>query len=183
MRRPRMVVIASLLLLLISAQLMADGRHDGGDVFEDDGTRYPGWLCTVCRTPANFAAFAYNAYWSDSAWALGSRIGVPFRVYNLAGDWVVIWFEDFLFDIPTLLPSTVMIKVWLRSGQIVNVEMVKGLSALPIGGSGTGSVTGGSGGGTSGGGPALVVTSSATGVVSIIDPDKDGNFPGYEFRK
>ncbi len=76
-----------------------------------------------------------------------------------------------------------MIKVWLRSGQIVNVEMVKGLSALPIGGSGTGSVTGGSGGGTSGGGPALVVTSSATGVVSIIDPDKDGNFPGYEFRK
>ena len=62
-------------------------------MFEEDGRLYPGWLCEWCQTPANYAAFAYNAYWGDNPWAWGSILGIPFRVYNLDGEWVGIWFE------------------------------------------------------------------------------------------
>jgi hypothetical protein len=179
MRRPWMVVVASLLVLSATADVSAQGRHDDGDVFEDDGTIYPGWLCVTCQLPRDFAAFAYNAYWSKTAWAWGSQLGIPFRVYNLDGEWVVIWFEDFLFNVPSLLPDTIKIKVRLRSGEIVTIEMVQGQSSVQIGGSGT--TSGGSGGGINpGGGLWLVVTTRPTGVVAIIDPDPDGTFPAFD---
>jgi hypothetical protein len=125
-----MVVVTLLLVLLVTADVSAQDQYGSGDVFEDDGTNYPGWLCVGCQLPRDYAAFAYNAYWSNDAWAWDSQLGIPFRVYNLDREWVVIWFEDFLFNVPSLLPDTITIKVRLRSGEIVTFEMVQGTSAV-----------------------------------------------------
>ena len=174
-------MIASLLSLTIWADGSAQDRRDDGDVFEDDGRIYPGWLCAVCQAPADYAAFAFNAYWSDSAWALDSQLGIPFRVYNLSLDWVVIWFEDFLIDLPSLLPNTMKVRVRLRSGEIVTIDVLQDGPVLLIGGTDTGTSSSGEGGGTSANGSlGLTDPAGPTGVVAIVDPDPDGMFPAFD---
>jgi len=187
MRRPRMVVIASLFALLICSNATAEDRRLDGDVFEDDGQRYPGWLCVWCQTPTNYAAFAYNAYWGDNPWALGSILGIPFRVYNLDGDWVVIWFTDFLINVPSLLPNSMLIRVRLQSGEIVTIEVVQGGPDLPTGDDATSSTgstsSSGSGGTTVNGSLSLPYSPGPTGVVAIVDPDPGGIFPAVDEEK
>jgi len=181
MRRPRKVVIASLFALLACLDARAFDRGPDGDVFEDDGQLYPGWLCEWCQTPANYAAFAYNAYWGENPWAWDSVLGIPFRVYNLDAEWVVIWFEDFLLDMPSLLPDTIMVRVRRRSGEIITFEYVQGGPDLPTADAATSSS--GGGGTTVNGGLDLPYTSGSTGVVAIIDPDPDGTFPTFDEEK
>jgi hypothetical protein len=174
-----MVIIASLLVLTICADVFAQDRRDYGDVFEEDGRLYPGWLCEWCQTPTNYAAFAYNAYWGDNPWAWGSILGIPFRVYNLDGEWVVIWFEKFLIDMPSLLPNTMLVKIRLRSGEIVTIEVLQDGPDLMTGSTATSS-TGGGGSLTSSYSLGLPVVSGSYGVVTIVDPDPDGNFPAVD---
>ncbi|MDX1498749.1 MAG: hypothetical protein R3176_02555 [Woeseiaceae bacterium] len=58
-----------------------------GDVFDSPAGEYPGILCDQCRDPAefliDFAAVAYNGWWGESPWIRDTRLGMPFRVYNL----------------------------------------------------------------------------------------------------
>ncbi|HSG59544.1 MAG TPA: hypothetical protein VLA06_08440 [Woeseiaceae bacterium] len=129
--------MALALITLLSTDARALDRPEDRDIYEDDGYSYPGWLCTACRDPADypadFAAFAYNAYWGSDNWAFSSRLGIPFRVYNLEGQWVVVWFEDLFFDLPSLLPNTMEIRIRLETGEIITITVVQGGPDLPVG--------------------------------------------------
>jgi hypothetical protein len=163
------------------------------DVFEDDGGVYPGWLCEACRDPADhafdYAAYSYNAYWGEDPWAFESRLGMPFRVYNRDGEWVVVWFEQFLLDSISLMPSTMDVLVRLPTGEIVTFVVLKNGPDMLVGEPDP--VTEFDTGETSDGGgddeedyaddeesyeyeePEL------NGIVEILDPDDDGEFPDW----
>ena len=119
-------VTALALVALLGTDAQALDRPEDHDIYEDDGYLYPGWLCAACRDPADypedFAAFAYNAYWGTDNWAFSSRLGIPFRVYNLQGQWVAVWFEDVFLDVPSLLPNTMDIRIRLETGEIVTIR-------------------------------------------------------------
>jgi hypothetical protein len=125
------------LLALLCSDARALDRTEDHDIFEDDGYFYPGWLCEACRDPldhpGDFAAFAYNAYFGSDHWAFDSELGIPFRIYNLAGQWVAVWFEDFLFDGISLLPNTLDVRIRLETGEIVTITLVQGGPDLPVG--------------------------------------------------
>jgi hypothetical protein len=109
-----------------------------GDVYSAD-VLFPGLLCVDCRDPdrypVDFAAFAYNAYFGENPWGWGLKLGIPFRVYNLAGEWTVIWFENVLLDRISFLPDTMTIVVRLQTGRILRVEVLEEGPDMPIGGS------------------------------------------------
>lgn len=135
MRKPWMVM-ALLITALLCTDAIAQVETVEREVW-DGGYRYPGWLCEECRDPTEFpedyAAFAFNAYFGDEPWAFTSQLGIPFRVYNLELQWVVIWFEGFLFDGISLWPDTMDIFIRLPSGEIVRVEVVQNGPDMPIG--------------------------------------------------
>lgn len=165
-----------------------------GDVFTDDGTVYPGWLCDDCRDPddyaIDFAAVAYNGFWGENPWMRESRLGIPFRIYNLNGEWVALWFENLLFDSITLLPDTLDIRIRLQTGQIVTITVLQNGPDMPIGDTApepTTSSAGGAGGGGDEDGEDYAEIDDYeweepeySGSVEIIDPDDDGEFPEWQ---
>ena len=196
MLKPWMVMALLCATLWSTDALSIDGRDDH-DIYDDEPYIYPGWLCDDCRDPgehpADFAAFAYNAYWGEYPWAFGSELGIPFRVYNLQLQWVAIWFEDVLFDMPSLLPNTMEIHLRLQTGEVITLTVVQGGPDLPVG-DGTGPVQ--SGGCSCGGGGnedddefdefdefdgfEEFEEDEPTGIVEIVDPNDDGEFPDWE---
>ncbi len=64
-----------------------------------------------------------------------SRLGIPFRIYNSRGQWVVAWFENLLFDSFTLLPDTLDVVLRLPSGEVVSITVLEGGPDMPVGSS------------------------------------------------
>ncbi|NIL94998.1 MAG: hypothetical protein GTO71_11335 [Woeseiaceae bacterium] len=139
-------MIAVIALAIMSAAAPADdwSWQDGligdsieGDIYADED--YPGYLCERCRDPfvyaIDFAAFAYNGYWGENPWMRSSRLGIPFRIYNSQGQWVVAWFENLLFDSFTLLPDTLDVVLRLPSGEVVSITVLEGGPDMPVGSS------------------------------------------------
>ena len=196
MSKPWKVVTLLVVTLLSPGAFAIDlDRRDDHNIYEDEPTIYPGWLCVDCRDagehPGDFAAFAYNAYFGEDPWAFGSQLGIPFRVYNLELQWVAIWFENVLFDLPSLLPNTMEIHVRLQTGEVVTFTVVQGGPDLPVGGDDPVSDPGGCGCG--GGGseddhdefdefeePWDFESPEPDGIVEIVDPNDDGEFPPWE---
>lgn len=186
-------VVTLLVVALLSTDAIAIDRRDRHDIYEDEPDIYPGWLCEACRDPGeypgDFAAFAYNAYFGDDPWAFSSGLGIPFRVYNRDLQWVVIWFENFLFDMPSLLPNTLDVHVRLRTGEVVTFTVVQGGPDLPVGDAASAPDTDNCG---CGGGedehdefdefeePEDFEPPEPDGVVEIVDPNDDGEFPPWE---
>lgn len=188
-------VVTLLFVTLLSTDVFAVDRREDHDIYEDEPYIYPGWLCEDCRDPeaypGDFAAFAYNAYFGENPWAFSSELGIPFRVYNPSLQWVAIWFENFFFDMPSLLPNTMEIHVRLRTGEVVTFTVVQGGPDLPVGGE---TATGEPGGcGCAGGGseddydefddyeePEFFEPTAPDGIVEIVDPNDDGEFPPWE---
>jgi hypothetical protein len=185
------------LLALLCTDARALDRPEDHDIFEDDGYFYPGWLCETCRDPldhpGDFAAFAYNAYFGSDHWAFDSELGIPFRIYNLAGQWVVVWFENFLFDGISLLPNTLEVRIRLETGEVVTITLVQGGPDLPVGDEATTEPAPCScGGADSEDGDETIEEDDFTaeddfwdepeydGYVEIIDPDENGDFPEWE---
>jgi hypothetical protein len=189
-------VVTLLLVTLLSTDANAIDRRDDYDIYDDEPYIYPGWLCPECRDPAefpgDFAAFAYNAYFGDGLWAFGSELGIPFRVYNLELQWVVIWFESVLFDLPSLLPDTMDVRLRLPTGEIITFTVVQGGPDLPVGGDTSVQETEGCGCGGGGSDEDDEFDEfdeddefggfegyEPEGVVEIVDPDEDGEFPEW----
>jgi hypothetical protein len=130
-------VIALSLIALLCTDARAFDRPEDHDIFADDGYIHPGWLCEACRDPldhpGDFAAFAYNAYFGSDQWAFDSELGIPFRIYTLAGQWVAVWFENFLFDSISLLPNTLDVRIRLETGEVITITLVQGGPDLPVG--------------------------------------------------
>ena len=182
--------------------LLGDGsRRD--DVFAE-GEFFPGYLCDECRDPQehpmDFVAVAYNGFFGEDPWMLGSQLGVPFRIYNLQMQWVVIWFEGIAFDSITLLPDTLNFRVRLANGQILTFTVLQGGPDLPVGepnpappavdgctcdGDDDDPDDDGNGDDEYGDGnddyaEPVDGLPEPSGVVSIVDPDDDGGFPEWD---
>lgn len=171
---------------------------DRSRVFDND-TFYPGYLCDVCRDPAeypmDYVAVAYNGMFGEDPWMRGSQLGTPFRIYNLEGKWVVVWFEGIVFDVNTLLPDTMDVRLRLPNGLILTFSVLQGGPDLPIGDPnsepadpnschcGTGDDEGDEGEDDSDledEPPEHPEEPGHAGVVEIVDPDEDGYFPDWE---
>jgi len=179
--------------------LLGDSTPDG-DVFADSGEIYPGYMCDECRDPSehsmDFVAVAYNGYFGDNQWMWGSQLGVPFRIYNLDMQWVVVWFEGIVFDSITLLPDTMDVRVRLPNGQILTFTVIQGGPDLPVGDphpepppNSVNCSCGGDGGGSDDEDdypdgddyePEEPEEPEYSGVVEIWDPDEDDEFPEWE---
>ena len=167
------------------------GPIPDGDIYAADEF-FPGHMCEGCRNPesypVDFAAFTYNTYYGADAWGWELQLGIPFRVYNLAGEWVVIWFENVLLDTYTFLPDTMTIVVRLRNGEILRMEVLEQGPDMPIGTLDS-ATSCGCGGGDGGGAddyddmneeePSDIDNDGPTGVVDIEDPDENGEFPDW----
>lgn len=167
-----------------------------GDIFDSEEL-YPGILCHICRDPSehpmDFVAVAYNSYFGEEPWLLGSNLGTPFRIYNLQLQWVVVWFEGIAFDGISLLPNTMTIHVRLQNGQIQTFSVIQGGPDLTVGDPNQALPTG-SHRCTCGGEddsddadedyvePEEERSDEAdrTGRVEIVDPDEDGGFPEWD---
>jgi len=129
-----------LALTLQCAPAFAIGLDPGPDDFADDvydDGFYPGYLCDECRDPdefpMDFVAFAFNGFFGDNPWLRDTELGIPFRVYALDGQWVVIWFDNVLFDIQTMLPNLLDILLRLDTGQILTFTVVQNGPDLLLG--------------------------------------------------
>lgn len=154
----------------------------------DDGF-YPGFLCPDCRDPmqypADYAAVIYNGYFGEDPWLLESTLGVPFRIYNLNTDYVVIWFEGVFFDAPSLLPDLMDIRIRLENGVVITLTVMQDGPDMWIG-----ERDENDGGGSDGDDDDYeerdeeveveIDESDGTGYVEIIDPDENGEFPEWE---
>ena len=173
--------------------------HPDRDVFSNDPD-VPGYLCEDCRDvyshPMDFAAMAYNGYFGEDPWMWESELGIPFRIYNLEGQWVAVWFEDIVFDGITFLPDTLEVRLRLPNGQILTFHLLQEGPDLPIGDPdpeppATSGECGCSGYDSGGEGeddytdpddglPEPDEMPEPSGVVSIVDPDEDDEFPEWE---
>ena len=174
----------------------------GGDVFAADEL-IPGYLCDECRDPAehpmDFVAAAYNGYFGEDPWMRDTLLGTPFRIYNLDGQWVVVWFEGVVFDVSTLLPDTMDVRLRLPDGRIVTFSVLQGGPGLPIGNPDPLPPPSGSCGcgdddnddqednewgdgyaDPDEGLPEPPEAPEYSGEVSIVDPDEDGGFPEWD---
>ena len=204
--RRRMQIIIAALVALTGTQAAAIEFHDWsweggllgdrieGDVFDDDAN-YPGYLCDRCRDPedhpVDYAAVAYNGYFGETPWMRDSLLGIPFRIYGLDGRWIAVWFEDVLFDMPSFLPNTLDIRIRLPDGRIVTVTVLQDGPDMPVGSdesgdSGSSCDCGGGGGGDEGDDDYTEPddyeppdVDDPEGIVEIIDPDDDGEFPEW----
>lgn len=163
------------------------------DVFGDDFV--PGLVCDICRDPyeypMDFVGVAHNAFFGDEPWLLGSDVSWPFRIYNLNGDWVAVWFENILFDMPSLLPDTMVVMVRFENGLVVPHTVIQDGPDLPIGPeqepepeSGSADCSCGDGGEDDGDytDPEEeweYEEPEYEGVVEIVDPDEDGEYPDF----
>lgn len=220
MHKP-LIVLGFALLLVAGTSAHALGPDDGQDgwswedgligsgdrsreVFSDEPD-VPGYLCDDCRDvytdPMDFVAMAYNGYFGDDPWMWESQLGIPFRIYNLQGQWVAVWFEGVIFDSITFLPDTLDVRLRLPNGQILTFSVLQDGPDLPIGNPdpdpdpetpvATNNCSCGGGGGGEGeddyaepdeGLPEPVELPEPSGVVTILDPDEDGEFPEWELE-
>lgn len=195
----RWKLMALAIFSVMCAQGQAFERLDDNEIYNDDDDFYPGWICEACRDPAeypeDYAAFAYNAYFGEAAWAFGAELGIPFRVYSREATWVVIWFEDFLWDGVSLLPNTMDVRIRLETGEIVTITVLQGGPDLPVGDETSGTTdpcSCGSGGGASEDEEDHSEYADDAeedfhweepeyeGFVEIVDPDENGDFPEWE---
>jgi hypothetical protein len=186
-------MIVALAGLLAGANAHALEMNSDFDVFEGDSGANRGWLCDACRDPAehaiDFAAFSYNAYWGEDPWAFESSLGIPFRVYNRDGQWVAVWFEGFLLESISLLPSTMEVLVRLPTGEIVTFLVLQDGPDMVVGEPDTlsepdaGEISGGDGDDgedyADDEGSYEYEAPELTGSVEILDPDEDGEFPDW----
>lgn len=168
---------------------------DYGDIFDDD-VLYPGVLCHICRDPnehpMDFAAAAYNSYFGEEPWLRDSQLGIPFRIYNLELQWVVVWFEGIAFDGISFLPNTMTVHIRLQDGQILTFNVIQGGPDLPVGDPNPEPEDGGNSCSCDYGGDGegeddytepdegLPEPPDPSGRVGIEDPDEDGDFPEWE---
>ena len=107
------------------------------DVFDADRRDFPGYICAACRDPyehpMDYVAVAYNGFFGEDPWMWDGELGWPFRIYTLEMEWVVVWFEDLVFDSITLLPDTLDVRVRLPNGQILTFTVLQDGPDLPIG--------------------------------------------------
>jgi len=196
MRNYCRILLLSLTLHSVSTFAIEFGEP-ADDVY-DDGF-FPGYLCDECRDPdefpMDFAAFAFNGFFGDNPWLRDTELGIPFRVYALDGQWVVIWFDNVLFDIQTMLPNLLDILLRLNTGQILTFTVVQNgpdlLLGDPEGGSGEGSGCSCAGGtGDDSGDDEYdeydepdeyeLEEPERYGVVEIEDPDENGEFSDWQ---
>lgn len=189
--RKKTRLTALLLLLLQCGSGLADDFEVRADNVFDQGF-YPGVLCDQCRDstdhPMDFAAAAYNMFFGDEPWARDSLISWPFRIYNTQGQYAVIWFEDLLFDVPTLLPDLLTVVVRLQNGMVLRFEVLQDGSDLPVGDPAPSSssdctCSGGDGEGSEDDPEDIddeFDPPEYEGTVGIEDPDEDGEFPEWE---
>ena len=116
----RKLIILMFAAVLPYSPAFADDTEDV-DVFDNDFG--PGIVCDDCRDPyeypMDYVGLAYNAFFGDEAWLFDSNVSWPFRIYNLDGDWVAIWFEDLLFDMPSLMPNLMEVMLRFENGQVM----------------------------------------------------------------
>ncbi|MGI9272175.1 MAG: hypothetical protein ACR2QT_10400 [Woeseiaceae bacterium] len=159
------------------------------DVFGDDFV--PGIVCDVCgdpyEDPMDFVGVAYNAFFGDEPWLAGSDVSWPFRIYNLDGQWVAVWFENILFDMPSLLPDTMEVMVRFQNGLVVTYTVLQDGPTIQVGPepeSGSADCSCGGDGEEEDDYADIEEEwepeeSEPTGVVEIVDPDEDGEFPDF----
>lgn len=158
----------------------------------------PGILCDRCRDfdeyPMDVVAVIYNAFFGDDPWLFDSNISFPIRVYALDRSWVLVWFEGIFFDVPTLLPDLMDVVVRMPDGQVLRFTLMQGGPDLPFGdpyvppqpGSAGNCGCGGGGGGDDDDYEEpedledIEFDDDRDGVVDIIDPDEEGDFPEWE---
>jgi hypothetical protein len=189
----RLIIILIATVLPCSLVLADDIENVGvyGDGF------YPGVVCVDCRDPyeypMDFVAFGYNAFFGEDAWLFASNLDWPFRIYNLDGDWVAVWFENILFDMPSLLPDLMQVMLRFENGQIVAYTVLQDGPDMPVGAESesepeSGSADCGCGDGEEGDDEYEESEeeweweweeSELTGEVEIVDPDEDGEFDDY----
>jgi len=175
----------------------ADDTEERADNVFGNGF-YPGYVCDECRSPPpdfpmDFAAVASNEFFGDNPWLRQSNLGMPFRVYNLQREYVVIWFEGLLFDIPSLLPNLMDIRVRLENGQVITITVLQNGPELPVGEIPTGPEFDSNDSGDGGGGDDgdedddyeepddyEFEEPEHNGVVDIEDPDENDEFPDWE---
>ena len=134
MRKLFVLLVATVLpCSLASAGPIDDGMAD--DVFGPGF--YRGILCDDCRDPyeypMDFVAVAFNAYFGEDPWLFESNLGWPFRIYTLDGQYVVVWFENFIFNIPTLLPGLFDVYVRFENGRVMSFSILQDGPDLQIG--------------------------------------------------
>lgn len=182
--------------LALPADDFATGIESGTDVATGLDAIPPGFLCHECRDfdeyPMDVVALVYNGFFGDNPWLRDSIIGMPWRVYALDGSWVLVWFEGVIFDVPTLLPNLMDVLVRMPDGRVLRFTIMQGGPDLPIGdpdvppdgGSASGCSCGDGGGDDDYEEPDdledIEIDDDRTGVVDIIDPDEDGDFPEWE---
>ena len=139
----------------------------------------------------DFVAVAYNSYFGDEPWLRESQLGIPFRIYNLDLQWVVVWFEGIAFDGISFLPDTMSIHIRLQNGQILTFSVIQGGPDLPVGDpnpeppADTSDCTCGGDAGDeeddySEPDEGLPEPPERSGRVTIEDPDEDGDFTEWE---
>jgi len=152
----------------------------------------PGALCVACRDlneyPMDAVAFAYNGFFGEDPWLRDTAIGYPFPVVTFDLNFVIVWFENVLFDIPGLLPNLMDVKVVMQNGQILTFTILQDGADLPVGSQpkpyeGSSS---GSGGGSDDDYDADGFVDDLdydlddpAGIVEILDPDEDGEFEDW----
>jgi len=171
-----------------------------GDIFADDGDIFPGYMCDTCRDPyehpMDFVAVAYNGYFGENRWLRDSQLGIPFRIYNLDMQWVVVWFEGIVFDSITFLPDTMDVRVRLQNGEIRTFSVIQGGPDLTVGDpnptppAGSNNCSCGDDGDDGEGDDDYSdiddyaaeepEDSEPSGVVEILDPDEEGGFPEWD---
>jgi hypothetical protein len=197
------MVITLLVFAVHCAGAQAQDRREGRSIWEDDGEIYPGWLCLECRDvyehPEDYAAFAWNAYFGEHPWAWNSRLGIPFRVYNMDMQWVVVWFTDFVFDTPDFMPETMNVRIRLPNGVIITIELLENGPDLYVdpppppptpvcscGDGGDGGEEGDDFDEADGEGELDDLPDwggqDSLGIVDIVDPDEHGDFPDFEYE-
>ncbi len=174
----------------------ADDTEERADNVFGNGF-YPGYVCDECRSPPpdfpmDFAAVASNEFFGDNPWLRQSNLGMPFRVYNLQREYVVIWFEGLLFDIPSLLPNLMDIRVRLENGQVITITVLQNGPELPVGEIPTGPEFDSNDSDDDGGGDGdedddyeepddyEFEEPEHNGVVDIEDPDENDEFTDWE---
>ncbi|MDH4125643.1 MAG: hypothetical protein OEW64_02035 [Gammaproteobacteria bacterium] len=199
MRSCLQIVWLALVLQGVPALAIESGERDladRADTVYDDGF-FPGIVCNACRDPweypEDYAALIYNGFFGDEPWLTGWRLGLPIRVYDENLNYVLVWFEGVLFDAPSLLPNLMDILVRLPNGVIIKLTVLQEGPDMIVGeepdrvSSGTTACYCGSGAAGNEDDDyeepeefEEIEFDDPVGIVDIVDPDEDGEFPEWE---
>ncbi len=197
MRSCLQVVLLAFVFQAATASAIEFGERDfpdRADTVYDNGF-FPGIVCSACRDPMeypeDYAALIYNGFFGENRWLTDWQLGLPIRVYDENLNYVLVWFEGVLFDMPSLLPNLMDMLVRLPNGVIIRLtvlqegpDMIVGDDPNRVGG-GTASHCY-CGGGRDDDDYAEpdeieeIEFDNPVGRVEILDPDEDGEFPEWE---